>query len=112
MAGVDVRYMSPKEGRLAWVCGFVLHSQATQPGRATVAVAGATTPPVGALLTDVYQYTSAQQNGVADLIENRELIEAFSINDPTAFAPPRAWFEAPLPNRKEYVDAAAEVKAA
>jgi spermidine/putrescine-binding protein len=112
MADVDVRYMSPKEGRLAWVCGFVLHSQATQPGRATLAVAGATTPQVGAQLTDVYQYTSAQQNGVSDLIQNTELIEAFSINDPTAFAPPRAWFEAPLPNRKEYVDAAAEVKAA
>jgi spermidine/putrescine transport system substrate-binding protein len=112
MADVDVRYMWPSEGRLAWVCGFVLHAQAAHPGRATLAVASANTPTVGASLTDVYQYTSAQQNGVTDLIQDQALIEAFSLDDPTAFAPPRAWFEAPLPNRKEYVDAAAEVKAA
>ncbi len=31
LAGVDVRYMWPKEGRLAWVCGFVLHSAQRAP---------------------------------------------------------------------------------
>ena len=31
---VDVRYMWPKEGRLAWVCGFVLHANTERPGRA------------------------------------------------------------------------------
>jgi spermidine/putrescine transport system substrate-binding protein len=112
MAGVDVRYMWPKEGRLAWVCGLVLHAQAAHPGRATLAVAATNTPAAAAALTDVYQYGAAQQNGVTELIQNKELITAFSLDDPTAFAPPRAWFEEFLPNRKEYVDAAAEVKAA
>lgn len=112
MKGIDVRYMWPKEGRLAWVCGLVLHAQAKHPGRATLAVAATNTPEAGAALTDIYQYGSCQQKGVTELIQNKELIEAFSLNDPTAFAPPRAWFEEPLPNRKEYVDAAAEVKAA
>ncbi len=32
MKDVEVRYMSPKEGRLAWVCGLVLHAEAAQPG--------------------------------------------------------------------------------
>jgi spermidine/putrescine-binding protein len=112
MEGVEIRYMSPVEGRLAWVCGFMLHAQAAHPGRATLVVAGANTPAVGAWLTDFYQYGSAQQNGVAELIKDKALISAFSLDDPSAFAPPRAWFEAPLANRKEYVDAAAEVKAA
>jgi spermidine/putrescine transport system substrate-binding protein len=112
MKDVEIRYMWPKEGRLAWVCGLVLHAQAAQPGRATLAVAATNTPQAAASLTDVYQYGGAQQNGVQDLIQNKELITAFSLDDPTAFAPPRAWFEEPLPNRKEYVDAAAVVKAA
>ncbi len=111
MEGVDIRYMSPKEGRLAWVCGFVLNAQTERPGRAHAAVAAANTPEVGAWLTDVYQYGSAQQDGVTELIKDKALITTFSLDDPAAFAPPRAWFEKPLDNRKEYVDAAAEVKA-
>lgn len=112
MKDVEVRYMSPKEGRLAWVCGFVLNKTSERPGRAHAAVAAANTPTVGAWLTDAYQYGAAQQNGVIDLIKNKELITAFSLDDPDAFAPPRAWFEKPLDNRKEYVDAGTEVKAA
>jgi spermidine/putrescine transport system substrate-binding protein len=111
MKDVEIRYMWPKEGRLAWVCGFVLNSQSERPGRAHAAVAAANTPAVGAWLTDVYQYGSAQQEGVTDLIKDKALISAFSLDDPSAFAPPRAWFEKPLDNRKEYVDAGAEVKA-
>jgi spermidine/putrescine transport system substrate-binding protein len=111
LQGVDVRYMWPKEGRLAWVCGFVLHSATEQPGRATLAVAAANTPQAAAALTDTFQYGAAQQEGVIDLIENKALIETFSLDDPSAFAPPRAWFETPLPNRQEYSEAGEAVKA-
>ena len=99
MKDVDVRYMWPKEGRLAWVCGFVLNAQTERPGRSTLVVAAANTPAVAASLTDVFQYGSAQQDGVQELIKNKALITTFSLDDPTAFEPPRAWFEKPLPNR-------------
>ena len=112
MKDVEVKYMWPKEGRLGWVCGFVINSASERPGRSTLAVAAANTPEVGAWLTDAFQYTSAQQDGVQELIKNKELITEFSLDDPTAFSPPRAWFETPLENRKEYVDAGTEVKAA
>ena len=112
LAGVDVRYMWPKEGRLAWVCGFVLHANTERPGRATLAVAAANTPAAAAALTDNFQYGGAQQEGVQELIENKALIETFSLNDPAAFAPPRTWFEAFLPNRQEYAEAGEAVKAA
>jgi spermidine/putrescine transport system substrate-binding protein len=112
LKGVEVRYMWPKEGRLAWVCGFVLHANTEQPGRATLAVGAANTPAAAAALTDNFQYGAAQQNGVIDLIKNKALIETFSLDDPSAFAPPRAWFEQPLPNRQEYTEAGEEVKAA
>ncbi len=111
MKGVPIEYMWPKEGRLAWVCGLVLGAETKVPGRATSAVAAANTPKVGAWLTDAYQYGSAQQNGVTDLIKDKALLTAFSLDDPTAFAAPRAWFEQPLPNRAEYVKAGQAVKA-
>ena len=104
--------MWPKEGRLAWVCGFVLHANSERPGRATLAVAAANTPAAAAALTDNFQYGGAQQEGVQELIENKALIETFSLNDPSAFAPPRTWFEAFLPNRQEYAEAGEAVKAA
>jgi spermidine/putrescine-binding protein len=111
MKGVPIEYMWPKEGRLAWVCGLVLGAGSKVPGRATSAVAAANTPTVGAWLTDAYQYGSAQQNGVTALIKDKALLTAFSLDDPTAFAAPRAWFEQPLPNRAEYVKAGQDVKA-
>ena len=108
---VDVRYMWPKEGRLAWVCGFVLGANTERPGRASLAIAAADTPEAAAALTDNFQYGAAQQDGVLPLIKNKELIKDFSLDDPSAFAPPRAWFEKPLPNRQEYAEAGEAVKA-
>ncbi len=112
MKDIDVRYMQPTEGRLAWVCGFVVNATSERPGRSMLAIAAANTPQTGAWLTDAFQYTSAQQAGVTDLIKNKDLITEFELDDPAAFAPPRAWFETPLDNRKDYVEAGSEVKAA
>ncbi len=107
----NIKYMQPTQGRLAWVCGTVLSSATKQPGRATMAMAATNTPAAGAALTDIFQYASAQQNGVMDLIKDKALVTAFQIDDPTAWAPPNAWFEAPLPNYKEFISAGQEVKA-
>ena len=112
MKGRNIKYMWPSEGRLAWVCGFVLSAATKQPGRASQALASANTPTAGAALTDYFQYASAQQKDVQELIQDKELVKAFSIDDPTAWEAPRTWFEAPLPNYKAVIDAGEEVKAA
>ncbi len=108
----NIKYMQPMQGRLAWVCGTVLSSATKQPGRATMAMAATNTAAAGASLLDIFQYASAQQEGVRELIKNSELIAAFELDKPEAWAPPNAWFEAPLPNYKEYITAGQEVKAA
>ena len=108
----NIKYMRPVEGRLAWVCGTVLNAQTERPGRATMAMAATITPEAGASLTDIFQYSSAQQKGVMDLIQDKALISAFDIDKPEAWEPPNAWFEAPLPNYRDYVQAGQEVKAA
>ena len=112
MKGRNIKYMWPKEGRLCWVCGFVLSSGTKVPGRSHLAVAAANSPKTAAWLVDAFQYSPAQgAPSVRKLIKNKALIKAFSLDDPTAFAAPRAWFEVPLKNRKDYVAAAEEVKA-
>ena len=111
MKGRNIKYMSPIEGRGAWVCGMVLGANTSQPGRATLAMASANTPQAGADLTDYFQYASAQKEGVMDLIQDKDLITAFNIDDPEAWEPPRAWWEKPLANTREYIDAGEEVKA-
>ena len=112
MKGRNIKYMWPKEGRLCWVCGFVLSSGTKVPGRSHLAVAAANSPKTAAWLVDAFQYSPAQgAPSVRKLIKNKALIKAFSLDDKSAFAPPRAWFEVPLKNRKDYVAAAEEVKA-
>ena len=112
MKGRNIKYMWPAEGRLAWVCGFVLSADTKVPGRAHLAVAAANTPKTAAWLIDAFQYSPAQgAPSVRQLIKTKALIKAFSLDDPTAFAAPRAWFEVPLENRRAYVAAAEEVKA-
>ena len=110
MKGRNIKYMWPSEGRLAWVCGMVLNAATKQPGRASLAMASANTPAAGAALTDYFQYASAQQKEVAALIQDKELVKAFSIDDPTAWESPRTWFETPMPNYKAVIDAGEEVK--
>jgi spermidine/putrescine transport system substrate-binding protein len=108
----NIKFMQPREGRGAWVCGMVLSAAAPAPGRAMLAMASTNTPAAGAALTDYFQYSSAQQNGVADLIQDKALVKAFEIDDPAAWSPPKAWFEKPLPNYKDVIAAGEEVKAA
>jgi spermidine/putrescine transport system substrate-binding protein len=106
----NIKYMQPREGRGAWVCGVVLSAGSERPGRSMLVMASLNTPQAAANLTDIYQYSSAQQKGVADLIQDKEIVKAFSIDDPTAWEPPKTWFEAPLSNFAEVRNAGEEVK--
>lgn len=112
MKGRNIKYMQPVEGRGVWVCGMVLSAQSQRPGRASTAMASANTPQAAANLTDYFQYAAAQKDGVMDLIQDKELITAFGIDDPSAWEPPRAWPDRPMANQREVIAAGEEVKSA
>ena len=94
---------------MAWVCGTVLHAGSKQPGRAMTAMASVGTPQAAAALTNGFGYASAQQKGVAPLIEDKELITLFGLDDPTLWAPPKAWIQKQVEPYKEYIAAGQEV---
>jgi spermidine/putrescine-binding protein len=109
MKGRNIKYMQPVEGRLTWICGMVLSSSTKQPGRAMAAMAATNTPAAGAALTDNFQYASGQKEGVEALIQDKELITAFGLNDPTLWEPPTAWAQVAVQPSKEYIAAGTEV---
>ena len=109
MKGRNIKYLQPVEGRLTWICGMVLSSSTQQPGRAMTAMAAANTPAAGAALTDNFQYASGQKAGVEELIQNKELITAFGLDDATLWEPPKAWSQVAVQPYKEYIAAGQEV---
>ena len=112
MKGRNIKYMQPVEGRLAWICGMVLSAASQRPGRAMTAMAAANTPAAGAALTDNFQYASAQKEGVAELIQDKALISAFGLDDPSLWEAPKAWPQKVVEPYKEYIAAGQEVLAA
>lgn len=110
-----VKYMQPKEGRLAWTCAYVLSSETPRPALAHEMMKAIPTAENAVALIDGYAYGAAGAGTPEILaqVQNQDLITTFGLDDlDKALAPPSAWPEAYLPNRADYVKAAEEVKAA
>jgi spermidine/putrescine transport system substrate-binding protein len=110
----DVQYMQPVEGRLAWVCGYVLMKDTPRPGLAHEFVKCIPTAENALALINDYYYGAAGAStpGVLEKVDRQELIDALGIADlEAALAAPKTWVLQYIPNRAEYVKAAEEVKA-
>ena len=110
----DVQYLDPIEGRLAWVCGYVLMKDTPRPALAHEFVECIPTPENAVALMDSYFYGAAGGSSPETLakLKNKDIISAFGLDDlEQALAPPKTWLLQYLPNRAEYVRAAEEVKA-
>jgi len=110
----DVQYLDPVEGRLAWVCGYVLMKDTPRPGLAHEFVECIPTTENAVALMDNYYYGAAGGGTPEALaqVKNKDIISTFGLDDlETALAPPKTWLLQYLPNRAEYVKAAEEVKA-
>jgi putative spermidine/putrescine transport system substrate-binding protein/spermidine/putrescine transport system substrate-binding protein len=115
MPDTEWMYMQPKEGRLAWVCSYVLHKDSTRPALAHEMMKCIPTAENAVALIDLFGYGAAGASTpeILDQVQNQEAVDAFGLRDlETALAPPAAWTEQYLPNRADYVRAAEEVKAA
>ena len=109
--GLDVAYMEPKEGRLSWVCGFVLLDETENYHHAHEFVDAWISPETAAWTLANYAYGHA--NTTVDLANvGPELVGAFRLDDPAVLAEPRTHLDRYVPRRRLYNTIWTEIKAA
>jgi spermidine/putrescine transport system substrate-binding protein len=110
-AGLEVAYMEPKEGRLSWVCGFVLMKDAPNYHHAHEYIDVWSSKESALWIEKNYAYGHA--NTAVDLSKlDPEFVEILHLDDPSALQEPKAHMDRYIENRKEYNRYWAEVKAA
>jgi spermidine/putrescine transport system substrate-binding protein len=109
--GLDVVYPEPTEGRLSWVCGFVLAKDTESYRHAHAFVDAWSSARTGRWLLDNYYYGHA--NTTVDLEGiDPSLVESFHLGDPSALEEPKAHIDRYVPRRQVYNQVWEEVKAA
>jgi spermidine/putrescine-binding protein len=109
-AGFDVVYMEPKEGRTSWYCGFGLFADSQNYHHAHAYVDSWTSVKAAEFLLNYYAY--GHSNQAVDLgIISKDIVAAFSLDDPSAVEEPRAHAERPIERRDVYSEHWSEVKA-
>jgi spermidine/putrescine transport system substrate-binding protein len=107
---VDAVYMSPKEGRISWYCGFALFADTANYHHAHEYVDAWMATSSAEWLINNYAY--GHTNTAVDLAAvNEELVEQFSLDDPTVLQEPNSYPERPYERRDIYNDLWLEVKA-
>jgi spermidine/putrescine transport system substrate-binding protein len=108
---IDVVYLNPREGRLAFLCGMMLFAE-TENFRHGHAYADAwASPESGLWILNNYAYGHA--NTKIDLSQvDRTLVDAFELRDPEAISEPRTHVLKYIERREQYGTAWDEIKAA
>ena len=112
-AGLDVVYSDPKEGRLAWNCGFVLMKDTKNYNHAHKFVDAWSSKESAQWIIPNYAYGHA--NTAVDLEKvDPELVKVFRLDNPEGRQEPNAHYARPVPTpvRAAYASRWDEVKAA
>ena len=107
---LDVEYMDPSQGQLAWVCGFVMGKDTQNWHHCHQYVNDFISKQNCINLTNTFYYGSADSTVVADDIDNQDLAAKLRIGDPAALDPP-VHIDSYIANRAEYQAMWEEVKA-
>jgi spermidine/putrescine transport system substrate-binding protein len=112
-AGLEVVYSEPKEGRLAWNCGFVLGKDTENYHHAHEFIEAWSGPDSAEWIINNYAYGHA--NTTVDLTKVPEdYVKVFKLDDPEARQEPNAHYAVPVASAKraEYAKRWDELKAA
>ena len=109
-AGKNYGYLQPKEGRISWVCGMGLFAETDNYFHAHEYVDSWASTKAAEFLLGYYYY--GHTNTQVDLsVVSPGVVEALSLDDPTALEPPLAIPESYMPRRDLYAQYWAEVLA-
>ncbi len=109
-AGVPVDYITPKEGRLSWLCGFGISSQSQNVDLAYDYLDAMLAPESMAYLSNEYGYGAANADAVA--LTNEDLVKLFDLDDPTVLDRAIFYQSLTLEQRDKWTSVWSEVKAA
>jgi spermidine/putrescine transport system substrate-binding protein len=110
-AGMNYLYMTPKEGRVSWVCGMGLAADTKNYYHAHDYVNSWASKKAAEFLLGYYYY--GHTNTTADLsVVSQGVVDALGLDDPTVLDPPKAIPESYIPRRDVYQQYWSEVLAA
>jgi spermidine/putrescine transport system substrate-binding protein len=111
-AGVPVAFMNPSQGRLSWLCGFVLGAQTKNYYHAHDYVESYINHAAAGQMTNLYYYGNSNATVTPADIKNQLLVKALKLGDPKAIAASDVHLQSWSPNRTALELAWQEVVAA
>src|SRR5262249_48659704 len=111
-AKVPVAFMNPSQGRLSWLCGFMLGANTKNYYHAHDYVESFINRKSSAQMTNLYYYGTANASVTPSDIKDKALVSALKLGDPTAIAASDVHLQAWAPNRSALELAWQEVVAA
>jgi spermidine/putrescine transport system substrate-binding protein len=110
-AGLKVAFMQPSQGRLTWVCGFVLGSQTKNYHHAHKYVESFINHKASVQMLNLFYYGVADQTVKQSEVKDQDLARELNIGDPQALNGPNVHMQQFQPNRAQYQQAWQEVMA-
>jgi spermidine/putrescine transport system substrate-binding protein len=105
-----VAYMNPSQGKLAWVCGFMMGKGTKSPLHAHAYVESFINHAASVDLVNLFAYGASNKTVTRNEVKDTRLADQLGISNPDAFAPP-VHVERHIPNRAQYQLVWTEVKA-
>src|SRR5262252_1124203 len=110
-AGVPVAFLNPSQGRLSWLCGFMLGAHTKNYRHAHDYVESFINHNACAQMTNLYYYGTANDTVKASEIQDKTLVAALKLGDPRAIAGSDVHLQSWSPNRAALELAWQEVQA-
>jgi spermidine/putrescine transport system substrate-binding protein len=111
-AGVPVAFLNPSQGRLSWLCGFMLGAHTKNYYHAHDYVESFINHTACAQMTNLYYYGTSNDTVKPSEIQDKNLVAALKLGDPRAIAAPDVHLQSWSPNRAQLELAWQEVQAA
>jgi spermidine/putrescine transport system substrate-binding protein len=111
-AGVPVAFLNPSQGRLSWLCGFMLGAKTQNYYHAHAYVDSFINHAACAQMTNLYYYGTSNASVKPSEIKNQTLVKALKLGDPSAIAASDVHLQTWSPNRSALELAWQEVVAA
>ena len=110
-AGLKVAFLNPSQGKLSWMCGFMLGANTPNYHHAHAYVESFINQAACAQMTNAFYYGTANLHVTPADIQNKTLAASLHLDNPLAISAPDVHLQSWTPNRSQVELAWQEVKA-